>query len=185
MNVWKDVQISQIFHHLITIYFLSKLVRSAWNTNSNQRDCDRHQLLSISRLITLRLWGATCSTSWKVNSKMPQMMQQLKGKVATNSAFILQVFTAYHFTSVCSQAKQGGEDPHMWRLRACGFKTWSASITVNLLNLTICNFIAQAAYSLPTSHKIALPRHSPVREHSGYHSFMMWHWSSGQPLCPI
>ena len=95
------------------------------------------------RLITLTLGAVTCLTSPKVNDKTPQTMQQLKGEVASSSAFILQLFTTYRFTSVCSRAKQGGEDPLMW---ACGSQIWSASITVYLLTLTICNIVAQAAH---------------------------------------
>lgn len=96
------------FPHLISIFCKN------WGEASGTQTLTRATATGISYclhsgLIALRLRGVTCPTSWKVNSKTPQMMQRLKGKVATSSAFILQLFTAYHFTSVCSQAKKKGE----------------------------------------------------------------------------
>lgn len=90
---------------------------------------------------------------------------------------------SFHICLQSSKRGGGRKDPHMWVLKACGFITWSASITVNLLNLTIWNIIAHATYSLPTGHHSSLPRHSPVREHSGYISFIMWSIGQSYAKC--
>lgn len=100
----KSVQASQIFLHLITIGFLSKLVWSVWNWNSSSLgDCDRYQLLF---LITSYHADETSLTSWKVNPKTTQTMQQLEGKVATSPAFILQ-HISFH---ICQQSSEWGAE---------------------------------------------------------------------------
>lgn len=144
----------------------------------------RYQLLSVitsyhAETPTWRLWQAErgipgrrrwCS-SWKGKWQWAPL---------SSCSFSPRIIS--HLSAV--EQKWGRKkDPHMWVLKACGFITWSASITVNLLNLTIWNIITHATYSLPTGHNTSLPRNSPVTEHSGYISFIMWSIGRGYAKC--